>query len=130
MASATDTSEIDQERHIYITTKGRKTGMPHTVQLMFAIANGKIYLSHEGKYTDWMWNILKDGHVEFRIGRTKFKGRAHIVKGGEAFETGKHFLYLKYYGKAEEDIIDDWFSESTIAEILIDKGNLTKTNPT
>jgi hypothetical protein len=26
-------------------------------------------------------------------------------------------LYLKYYGKADEDTIDDWFSESTIIEI-------------
>ena len=120
MASAVDMSDFARERHIYLTTKGRKTGMPHTVQLMFAIDKRKIYLSHEGKYTDWMRNILKDSNVEFRIGGTKFKGRAHIVKGGEAFETGKHSLYLKYYGEAEEDIIDDWFSESTIIEILID----------
>ena len=116
-------SEFAQEKHIYFTTKGRKTGIPHTVQLMFAVADGKIYLSHEGKYTDWMRNILKDDPVEFNIGDTKFKGRAQIVNGGEAFETGKHSLYLKYYGEAEDDIIDDWFSESTITEILFDERN-------
>ena len=69
-----------------------------------------------------MRNILKENLVELRIRNFLFKGRAHIVKNGEAFEIGKHALYFKYYGKAKENIIDDWFSESTVIEIsLIEK---------
>ena len=112
-----DTAKIANEKHVYLTTRGRKTGNPHTVQLMFAVAGEKIYLSHEGTYTDWMKNILKDSRVEFKIGKTQFKGNARIAKTGEIFETGKHALYQKYYGKADEDTINDWFSESTIIEI-------------
>lgn len=112
-----NTSGVVNEKYIYLTTKGRRTGKPHTVELWFAVAGNRFYLSHEGKYTDWMRNILKDSLVAFRIGDKQFKGRAHIVKDGKAFETGKHALYLKYYGKASEDIIDDWFSESTVIEI-------------
>jgi len=100
-----------------LTTKGRKTGKPHTVQLMFAVAGEKMYLSHEGAYTDWMKNILKDSRVEFKIGKTQFKGNARIAKTGDIFETGKHALYQKYYGKADEDTINDWFSESTVIEV-------------
>lgn len=105
------------EKHIYLRTRGRKTGNPHTVELMFAVAGNKIYLSHEGRYTDWMKNVLKDNHVTFKIGKLQFKGNARIVKDGDAFELGKHALYLKYYGNADEDTINDWFSESTITEI-------------
>lgn len=112
-----DVSRVADEKHIYLTTRGRKTGNPHTVELLFAIAGKKIYLSHEGAHTDWMKNILEDGQVEFKIGKIQFKGNARIAKGGEAFELGKHALYLKYYGKADEDTINDWFSESTIIEI-------------
>jgi len=112
-----DVSKVAGEKYIYLTTKGRKTGSPHTVELWFALAGKKIYLSHEGAYTDYMKNILKDDRVEFKIGKIQFKGNARIVEGGEAFEVGKHALYLKYYGKAEEDTINDWFSESTIIEI-------------
>ena len=112
-----DVSKVAGEKYIYLTTKGRKTGSPHTVELWFALAGKKIYLSHEGTYTDYMKNILKDDRVEFKIGKIQFKGNARIVEGGEAFEVGKHALYLKYYGKAEEDTINDWFSESTIIEI-------------
>jgi hypothetical protein len=110
-------SRVPDEKYIYLTTRGRKTGNPHTVELWFATVGKKIYLSHEGTYTDYMKNILEDGRVEFKIGKIQFKGKARIAKSGEAFELGKHALYLKYYGKADEDKIDDWFSESTIIEI-------------
>ena len=112
-----DVSRISDEKYIYLTTRGRKTGNPHSVELWFAMAGKKIYLSHEGAYTDWMKNILEDDRVEFKIGKNRFRGNARIAKSGEAFELGKHALYLKYYGKADKDTIDDWFSESTIIEI-------------
>ena len=85
--------------------------------MWFAVAGKKVYLSHEGANTDWMKNILENNRVEFEIGKTQFKGTAQIAKDGEAFELGKHALYLKYYGNADEDTINDWFSESTITEI-------------
>jgi len=66
-----------------------------------------------------MKNIIKDNRVEFRIRDIPFKGRAQIVKNGKIFEVGTHVLYLKYYGKAKDDIISDWFSESTIIEIYM-----------
>ena len=112
-----DPTGIGQEKYITLTTKGRKTGKLHTVELWFANVEGKLYLSHEGKDTDWMKNILKDDYVEFRIGEIRWKGRARIVRGGEAFERGKQSLYLKYYGRASMNVIDDWFSESTIVEV-------------
>ena len=112
-----DLTRIANERHVFLTTRGRKTGKPHTVQLMFAVATDKIYLSHEGTYTDYMKNILKDKRIQFKIGTAQLKGNARIAKTGDIFETGKHALYLKYYGKADEDTINDWFSESTVIEI-------------
>ena len=54
--------------YIYLTTRGQKTGNLHTVELWVAAVGGKIYLSHEEAYTDWMKNILKDDRIEFRIG--------------------------------------------------------------
>jgi uncharacterized pyridoxamine 5'-phosphate oxidase family protein len=108
---------VEDEKHIYLTTIGRNTGRAHTVELMFAMAGGKIYLSHEGAYTDWMKNIIKNNLVEYRIRDVHFKGTARIVTGGDEFEIGKNALYIKYYGNASKEIIDDWFSMSTVAEI-------------
>ena len=112
-----DVNSVVKEKYVHLTTRGRKSGNPHTVELLFAIAGNRIYLSHEGNYTDWMKNILVDGRVELEIGKIQLKGNARIVESGEVFEVGKHALYLKYYGKADEDTINDWFTESTIIEI-------------
>lgn len=108
---------VEDEKYIHLTTIGRNTGRTHTVELWFAIAGGKIYLSHEGAYTDWMKNIIENNSVEYGIRDVHFKGRARIVTGGDVFEIGKRALYIKYYGHASKEIIDDWFSLSTVVEI-------------
>lgn len=115
-----DITSVADEKHIYLTTIGRRTGRPHTVELWFAVAQGNLYLSHEGKYTDWMKNILNNNHLTFTIKSLNGEGMARIVSSGDAFETGKSALYRKYYGKACKDVIDDWFSESTVIEIMFD----------
>ena len=115
-----DIASVANEKYIYLTTIGRRTGRPHTVELWFAVAQGNLYLSHEGKYTDWMKNILSNNRVSFTIKSLNGEGTARIVDGGDAFETGKSALYRKYYGEARKDVIDDWFSESTVIEIMFD----------
>jgi len=106
------------EKLIHITTTGRRTRNPHTVELWFAVSNGKVYLSHEGSETDWMKNIENTDQILFEIGGKNFTGRARILENGteEAWEA-KVALYEKYYGKASKEIIEDWFSLSRLITI-------------
>jgi hypothetical protein len=62
--SRRELTNIKQEKHLYLTTVGRVTGRQHTVELWFAVSEGKIYLSHEGAPTDWMKNLCKTDQVE------------------------------------------------------------------
>ena len=105
------------EKFAYLTTVGRKTGKPHTVELWFAFAGGKIFLSHEGEYPDWMRNIIHDKRVHVRIGRLDLEADASILHPGELQDLGKISLYEKYYGPAPKTTIDDWFELSTIIEL-------------
>ena len=106
------------EKLIHVTTTGRKTRNPHTVELWFAVSNGKVYLSHEGSETDWMKNIENTDQILFEIGGENFTGRARILENGteEAWEA-KVALYEKYYGKASKEVIEDWFSLSRLIAI-------------
>jgi len=107
-----------KEKFVYLTTKGRKSGSDHTVELWFALANGKIYLSHEGEYTDWMRNLIKDSRVKMKIGSGTFDGFAKIAEAGSSSrEAGMRGLYEKYYGPASKEVLDDWFELSTVIEI-------------
>jgi deazaflavin-dependent oxidoreductase (nitroreductase family) len=110
--------DVKDERFIYLTTIGRKSGKPHTVELWFAFSKGAVYLSHEGDHTDWMKNIAKHGSVSMRIDGVESKGDARITTETEdARETGKKMLYEKYYGPTSQEVIDDWFELSTVVEV-------------
>lgn len=113
-----DLRRVGSEQFIHLTTKGRTTGRPHIVELWFAFSDGKVYLSHEGKDTDWMRNLKQNSEVSFEIGGTNFKGRAHSIPdhSDEAW-SAKVALYEKYYGKATKAVIDDWFSLSKLIAI-------------
>ena len=108
---------LSGKKLIFLTTKGRRTGRPHCVELWFAVSDSKIFLSHEGQHTDWIKNIRKESIVSLRIGAVNYTGNARIVDEKGIFNSGKHALYSKYYGTASDDVIDDWFSESTVVEV-------------
>lgn len=116
-------TDIEQEKYLYLTTVGRVTGRRHTVELWFAVSEGNIYLSHEGSSTDWMKNLRKTDHVEIAITDKCFTGRGRIISDMTIFNRGKRALYNKYYGSAPPEIIDDWFSESSIIEISVIESN-------
>jgi hypothetical protein len=101
----------------YLTTIGRKSHKAHTVELWFAFADGKIYLSHEGTYTDWMRNLAENSQVRVRIDKLTLGAEGVIVKAGSSLAVGKKSLYEKYYGPATETTINDWFELSTIIEL-------------
>jgi deazaflavin-dependent oxidoreductase (nitroreductase family) len=123
--STENLESLRKEKFAYLTTVGRKTGRPHSVQLWFAIGAGKIFLSHEGDYTDWMKNIARNKRIHIRIGRVSLEADATIVKDGEPNELGKTSLYEKYYGPAPKAKVDDWFELSTIIELTpIEYGDL------
>jgi deazaflavin-dependent oxidoreductase (nitroreductase family) len=109
---------VVSQKFIHVTTTGRKSRMPRTVELWFAVRNGRVYLSHEGSETDWVKNIRHSDRVSFEIGGKSFTGRARILENGSEEAWGAEVaLYEKYYGKASKEIIEDWFSLSKLIAV-------------
>ena len=113
-----DLARVASQKLIHLTTSGRKTGKSHMVELWFAFSGARVYLSHEGKETDWMKNIKRINQVAFEIGGKNFTGKAHHLddRTEEAW-TAKVALYEKYYGKAAKEVIEDWFSLSRLIAV-------------
>jgi deazaflavin-dependent oxidoreductase (nitroreductase family) len=115
MAGKEDLAGFSCRKLTHLTTVGRRTGEPHTVELWFAVQGDKIYLSHEGEPTDWMRNIRKNDQVFFEIDGKRFIGKARYLEDRtDEAEKAKVALYEKYYGKAAKEVIDDWFSLSRL----------------
>lgn len=76
---------LREGKTLLLTTKGRKTGKPHRVELAFVFLNERLYVGSDEPITkkDWFRNILKNDEVVVEIGGSREKGRARPVYARE-----------------------------------------------
>jgi deazaflavin-dependent oxidoreductase (nitroreductase family) len=70
----------------YLTTTGRASGRPHSIEIWFALQDRTLYLlSGGGDRSDWVRNLIRRPQVTVRIGRrdaAELPGRARTVDPG------------------------------------------------
>src|SRR5437016_12258134 len=74
------TSEIvlEETPYLNLTTRGRKTGLKHDVELWFAFEDGRLYfLAHESSH--WWKNVVKTPRVEVEVSELVFEGTGRLV---------------------------------------------------
>jgi deazaflavin-dependent oxidoreductase (nitroreductase family) len=92
-----DLQTIAGEDFCYLTSVGRVTGRPHTIEIWFAIEGRTLYMLSGGSHhSDWVKNLQRNPEVGVRIGCEHFEGRARIVKDPEEDELARRLLVKKY----------------------------------
>src|SRR5215216_5092787 len=95
--------DLMAEEYAYLTTRGRRSGRPHTVELWFAPVGTSIWMiAGGGPSADWVANLLAAPAVTVRIGGRTFRGRARTEAGdvGEA-ALARRLLAARYQGWEE-----------------------------
>jgi deazaflavin-dependent oxidoreductase (nitroreductase family) len=93
-----DLEELDRHSTILVTTKGRRTGNPHTVKIWFAVGQGKVYLtSARGIGADWVKNLRKNPEVMLQTGAATLQGTATWREGPEVKERVLALFLRKYF---------------------------------
>jgi len=65
---------------LYLTTTGRRTGLPREIEIWFTERDGLFYVIAEHRErANWVRNILADSHVHVRLGDRRFAGTARLV---------------------------------------------------
>lgn len=104
----------------YLTTTGRKTGLPRTIEIWFG-ADGKastIYLlSGGGDQSDWVKNLVQDPRVKVQLGARDFTGSARILEEGEEDARARRLLAAKYQGWSEGKRLSGWARTSLAVAI-------------
>jgi deazaflavin-dependent oxidoreductase (nitroreductase family) len=85
----------------YLTTTGRVSGRPHTIEIWFARRGPTLYLlSGGGDRSDWVRNLRRRPEVAVRIGRRHARalpGRARVLDpGSPEDELARDLLVEKY----------------------------------
>jgi len=94
----------------YLTTAGRRSGRPHTVEMWFAIEGRTLYcLAGGGDGADWVRNIRHDGAVRVRINTRMTAARGRVVRAGTAEEArARRLLDEKYMDGAPGKPLSGW----------------------
>ncbi len=90
-------ASLSGEAFCYLTTTGRVSGRPHTIEIWFALDGRTLYmLSGGGRRSDWVLNLTLAPDVSVRIGGRTFKGRARIVTDPSEEERARNLVHDKY----------------------------------
>jgi deazaflavin-dependent oxidoreductase (nitroreductase family) len=85
------------EDFCYLTTTGRVTGRPHTIEIWFALDGHALYMLSGGRdRSDWVKNLQRSPEVTIRIADKRFEGHARVVEEGEEDELARSLLIEKY----------------------------------
>ena len=106
------------EDYCYLTTTGRVTGNPHTIEIWFGTGEGSLYLlSGGGRDSDWVKNLLKKPEVTLRIAKTTFTASARLVTDPEEETVARYMLAEKYQEWEEEKVLSEWARTALVVGI-------------
>ena len=99
--------DLDREEFCYVTTVGRRTGKPHTIEIWFAARNNTLYiLAGGGEGADWVQNIEADPSAVVKIGDHAYRGTGRIVAEPDEATLARDLLPVKYAHR--EDGLEEW----------------------
>lgn len=100
---------LANEDFCYLTTLGRRSGKPHTIEIWFARENGTLYLlSGGGDSADWVRNLRKTPAVKVRIGSRTVAARAREVSAHDEDALARRLLDEKYMGWKTGKRLSSW----------------------
>jgi hypothetical protein len=99
-----DLAPLERHWNCRLTVPGRKSGRPRTVTIWYALdaASGRVFLTGGAQMPHWCRNVRANqragGDAALEIGRTRLRGRAHLVEDpGEAEAIRRRFT-RRYLG--------------------------------
>lgn len=116
--SAVDRAAVATLDHCYVTTTGRRTGRPHTIEIWFALDGDRVFLlSGGGDGSDWVRNIREHPTVGLRLGDADFLAHAAILDRGDADDAHARLLLLEKYASRTDDDLTAWQREALVVAI-------------
>jgi deazaflavin-dependent oxidoreductase (nitroreductase family) len=105
----------------YVTTTGRRTGRPHTIEIWFGERDGSLYLLSGGRdRSDWVRNIRAEPRVSVRVGDRVRPGVARIVDDPDEETAARRLLASKYQRWQEGQPLSRWASTALVVAIELE----------
>lgn len=93
-------SDLADLQFLYLTTTGRKTGLPREIEIWFVQADGRFYVLAEHFHdAQWVKNIARDARVRVRVGGQEFTATARALdrkRDAKTWQTAQQLARDKY----------------------------------
>ena len=99
-----------------ITTRGRKSGKPHTVTIWFVTEGTTVYLGTLDARRDWVRNVAATPDVVLDLGDLRVRGRAIAVTDPALERHVRELLAGKYWMAW----IGSWFGKGPARTFRVD----------
>ena len=106
----------------HLTTTGRRTGRPHTVEIWFARSGDTLYLLAGAlERADFVRNLRADPRVTVRLGRHQVPATARVLAAGTEEDGLARRLLLEKYKRPGQDDLDDWGRTALAVAVDLDQ---------
>ena len=100
-----------------ITTRGRRTGKPHTRIIWFAAEDTVVYLGTLNARRDWVRNAQKNPDVELDFGAFRLRGRLSTIADAGVESHARGLIAQKYWAAW----IASWFGKGPERMFRVDQ---------
>jgi len=76
---SSSSKDSSREQYLYLTTRGRKTGLPREIEIWFTELGGRHYVIAEYATAQWLRNLQASPAVQVRIGEERFSATARVI---------------------------------------------------
>jgi deazaflavin-dependent oxidoreductase (nitroreductase family) len=98
-------TDLDRHLTIDLTTAGRVSGRPHTIEIWFAQHGSILYLlSGGGTRSDWVRNLTRTPDVRVHVGADEYTGTARIVTAPLEDRLARDAVHEKYAVRYSGDL--------------------------
>jgi deazaflavin-dependent oxidoreductase (nitroreductase family) len=120
--------ELAARPYCYLTTTGRHSGRPHTVEIWFGVSDDTLYIMAGGRErSDTVRNLRANPELRVRIGDTTFSGRARFPEPGSEEDALARRLLLEKYAPGYSGSLDEWGRNSL--PFAVDLSGVVSTDP-
>lgn len=102
-------------QYCYLTTVGRRTGNPHTIEIWFVVEGGSAWLFTDSDGgADWLHNLRQEPRVKLRLGEMEVEARAEVVEIGTDAPV-RRAVADRYQGS--DDHLDEWARGALVVRV-------------
>ena len=99
----------NEPTYLYLTTTGRRSGLPREIEIWFTRRTGRFYvISEHFKRSQWVQNLLANPLVRWRVEHAIFTGRARVIDPATEPELSEAIQTLssKKYGWGDGLVVE------------------------